>query len=89
LKGALLLKSGDVTTAEGLLRRACEVMPASFDAHQDLGMLLANAKRPKEALPFLEKALEIAVAAAGTNPDAEVGLAQLRETLARVRDAAR
>ena len=89
LKGALLLKSGDATTAEGLLRRACEVMPASFDAHQDLGMLLANAKRPKEALPFLEKALEIAVAAAGTNPDAEVGLAQLRETLARVREAAR
>lgn len=89
LKGVLVLKSGDKIEAEALLRKACSAMPGSFDAHQDLGMLLADERRPKEALPFLEKSLELAVSSQGTNPDAAAGLDILRETLARVREAAR
>ena len=89
LRGMLELKSGNASAAEALLRKACKAMPGSFDAHQELGTLLAGSGRPKEALPFLEKALELAVSAAGTRPEAAATLDGLRETLARVRDAAR
>ena len=89
LEGALALKSGDRDAAEALFRKACEAMPGSFDAHQELGMLLAEAKRPKEALPFLEKALEIAVSAAGTRSEAAAALGRLREILEGVREEAR
>lgn len=89
LKGVLVLKSGNRDEAEALFRKACEAMPGSFDAHQELGMLLADEGRSKEALPLLEKALELAESSQGTNPDAAAGLDRLREALARVREAAR
>jgi tetratricopeptide (TPR) repeat protein len=89
LKGVLVEKAGEAEEAEDLLRRACDAMPGSFDAHQEFGTLLANLDRPAEALPFLEKALKIAERAAGSNPKAAVSLDRLREALDRAREAAR
>jgi tetratricopeptide (TPR) repeat protein len=89
LEGVLASKRGDASAAEDFLRRACDAMPASFDAHQELGTLLAGSQRPREAIPYLERALEIAVGAAGSNPDAGSALEALRDELARVREAAR
>jgi tetratricopeptide (TPR) repeat protein len=89
MKAMLLAKGGDAAAVEPLLRRACNAMPGSFDAHEQLGELLARASREKEALPFLERALEIATEASKSMPGAQESLARLREQVERIRAASK
>lgn len=87
MKGMLLRKSGDDDAAEPLLRRACDAMPGSLEAHLQLGGLLLKQARDAEALPILERALEIATRASPGVEGAETPLAELRATVARLKNA--
>jgi tetratricopeptide (TPR) repeat protein len=85
LKAVVLLKRGDATGAEAMLRKACDAMPGSFDAHMQLGRLLAKASRGAEALPYLERAFEIARKASQGMPGGEQALANLREEIEKLK----
>jgi tetratricopeptide (TPR) repeat protein len=88
LKARILAKRGEVGTAEALLQQACGAMPTSFDAHEQLGLLLANAGRKKEAVPYLERALEIATSSVRSLPGGAHVLAELRKKLDEVKSGA-
>ncbi|HZG50988.1 MAG TPA: tetratricopeptide repeat protein, partial [Pyrinomonadaceae bacterium] len=45
--------------SERLLRRAIALDPKNFAAHHDLGRLLVKLKRYEEALPLLERGVEL------------------------------
>jgi tetratricopeptide (TPR) repeat protein len=89
MKAVVLQKRGDATGAEALLRKACDAMPGSFDAHMQLGRLLAKASRNAEALPFLERALDIARTAAQGMPGGEQALASLREEIEKLKSGSK
>jgi len=89
LKAMMLLKRGDPSSAEPLLRRACEAMPESFQAAEQLGRLLMQDSRGAEALPFLERALDLASRASRGVPGGEESLAGLRATVERLKREAR
>jgi Tfp pilus assembly protein PilF len=88
LRARILAQRGDLATAELLFRKACEAMPTSFDAHERLGLLLVKAGRGKEAVPFLEKALEIASSSVRDLPGGEHALEDLRKKLDEVKSGA-
>lgn len=85
MKARFLERRGEPEAAEALLRKACEAMPTSFDAHEQLGLLLANAGRKPEAVPFLEKALAIASSSVRDLQGGERALEALRKKLEDVR----
>jgi tetratricopeptide (TPR) repeat protein len=85
LKGALAKKRRDLAGAEASWKQACAAMPESFQAQQELGMLLAEQKRAAEALPYLERALEIARRSEGSNPQASQALDSLRGRIERLK----
>ena len=85
LKAVVLQKRGDATGAEALLRKACDAMPGSFDAHMQLGRLLAKASRKAEALPFLDRALDIARHAAQSMPGGKQALDHLRDEIEKLK----
>ena len=89
LKARMLADRGDLESAETLFRKACEAMPTSFEAHERLGQLLVKAGRGKEAIPFLEKGLEIASASVRDVPGGERAVEELRKKLEEVRTGAR
>jgi tetratricopeptide (TPR) repeat protein len=88
MKARFVERRGDAAAAEELLRKACEVMPTSFDAHEQLGLLLANAGRKQEAVPFLEKALAIASSSVRDLPGGEHALADLEKKLEEAKSGA-
>ena len=59
LSGALAFKRGRIATAEGHLRRAIELAPGFAKPHEDLGALLVSEQRAHEAVPLLERAVEL------------------------------
>ena len=54
---------GHPAEAERSFRRAIELRPDYAEAHLHLGQLLLERRRPDEALPFLERAVELTTAA--------------------------
>lgn len=89
LKGHVLKRRGDIEGAIAEWKRACEVMKESYQAQSELGMLLVQKERAKEALPYLERALEIATKAEAGHKESEQALGALRETLEKVRAKAK
>ena len=61
---------GDASGAEQAYRRALETNPKAGDAANGLGVLLVEARRPAEAIPFFERA----VAAAPDSVEAKLNL---------------
>ncbi len=89
LKGRLFADRGEVEAAETYFRKACEVMPTSFEAHERLGQLLVKVGRAKEAIPFLEKGIAIAASSVRDLPGGERALEELRKKLEDVKSGAR
>lgn len=55
----LLVASGDLAQAEKLLRASVRENRDQAGSNSNLGLLLMDSKRPREALPFLEKAIAL------------------------------
>jgi tetratricopeptide (TPR) repeat protein len=58
-RGQVLVRKGDIGPAISSLDRACRSMPSNFEAHYNLGLLLAGNGNPVDALPRIERALSI------------------------------
>ena len=58
-RGFQLYTQGHYAEAEKEYRRAIEINPMSDEAHNNMGVLLLQLGRPGEAIPWLEKAVEL------------------------------
>ena len=61
-RGKVLAQKGtlpEIGRAVDSLDRACRLMPGDFESHYNLGVLLVQGDNPVDALPRLERALEI------------------------------
>ena len=77
--GALLFSANRLAEALPHLQRAVELLPASDDAHADLGGALAEAGRRDEALDHLRRAIALDPA----HPNARENLARLERLKSR------
>ena len=59
LRAKALFQTGDVPAAIVAFQEACRWLPQSFEAHYNLGVILRQQGRLKEARPFLERAMDI------------------------------
>jgi tetratricopeptide (TPR) repeat protein len=59
-KGKVLLRLERTTEAIRELVSACELLPSSFEAYYDLGRILQEGDRPKDAVDYLLKAYQLA-----------------------------
>jgi tetratricopeptide (TPR) repeat protein len=67
LLGTTAVDALDRATAESAFRKVVELAPKDWTAHVDLGNVLYDLQRPKEALPFFYEAVRLAPDAAETH----------------------
>jgi tetratricopeptide (TPR) repeat protein len=59
LRAKALVQLGDVPRAVNAFQEACRWLPRSFDAHYNLGVLLLQNGLTEDAVPYLERAIEL------------------------------
>ncbi|MBM3458123.1 MAG: tetratricopeptide repeat protein, partial [Armatimonadetes bacterium] len=78
-------EEAEFQTARDLLRRAVRADPADSDAWYDLGRVALRQKKPDQAVPFLERALQLS----GRHPGATLQLSQALRLVGRTAEADR
>jgi tetratricopeptide (TPR) repeat protein len=87
LLGTTAVDSLDRATAESAFRKVVELAPEDWTAHVDLGNVLYDLQRTKEALPFFYEAVRLAPDAAEPHFRLAQGLLRVAITPATVQEA--
>lgn len=87
LLGTTAIDTVDRATAESAFRKVVELAPEDWEAHLDLGVVLYDLQRTKEALPFFYEAVRLAPDAAEPHFRLAQGLLRVATTPATAQEA--